>query len=264
MAELEETQTTEETLYILVKVSNEEEETTTLKYLDFVQDGALYAISVFSSLYEFAKANSGQLKPGVETVEGTVKAVVSPVLYKFHDVPSDLLKFVDLKVDESIRELEGHVPLLIKRASSQALMAAQKAPEVARAVAMELQRSGVADTAVEIAKTVYSKCEPTAKEMYVNYEPVAEYYAVIAWRFLNDLPLFPQMAGIVLPTAAHWADKYNEAVSSAVDRGYTLVNFMPMVPIERIAKIFENSPYEPCSSSSSSEEEDHDAMAVPQ
>jgi len=41
---------------------------------------------------------SGPLKPGVETVEGTVRSVVGPVYDKFHDVPIEVLKFVDRKV----------------------------------------------------------------------------------------------------------------------------------------------------------------------
>lgn len=52
----------------------------------------------FSSLYDYAKENSGPLKPGVQTVEGTVKTVIGPVYEKFRDVPFDLLKFVDRKV----------------------------------------------------------------------------------------------------------------------------------------------------------------------
>ncbi|KAE9460496.1 hypothetical protein C3L33_07607, partial [Rhododendron williamsianum] len=158
-------------------------------------------IVCFSTLYEFAKENSGPLKPGVQTVEGTVKTVIGPVYEKFHDVPFELLKFVDHKVDESMNELERHLPNLVKQASCQALSAAQKAPEVARAVASEVQRSGVVDTASNVAKTVYVKYEPTAKELYTKYEPVAEQYAVSAWRGLNQLPLFPQVAGIVVPTA---------------------------------------------------------------
>ncbi|KAL6973258.1 hypothetical protein U1Q18_027440 [Sarracenia purpurea var. burkii] len=46
-----------------------------LKYLDFVQAAAIYVIVCFSTLYEYAKENSGPLKPGVQTVQGTVKAV---------------------------------------------------------------------------------------------------------------------------------------------------------------------------------------------
>ncbi|KAL6985460.1 hypothetical protein U1Q18_018834 [Sarracenia purpurea var. burkii] len=46
-----------------------------LKYFDFVQAAAIYVIVCFSTLYEYAKENSDPLKPGVQTVQGTVKAV---------------------------------------------------------------------------------------------------------------------------------------------------------------------------------------------
>ncbi|XP_058200140.1 stress-related protein-like isoform X2 [Rhododendron vialii] len=207
-----------------------QDEENRLKYLDFVQAAAIYMIVCFSTLYEFAKENSGPLKPGVQTVEGTVKTVIGPVFEKFHDVPFELLKFVDHKVDESMNELERHLPNLVKQASCQALSAAQKAPEVARAVASEVQRSGVVDTASNMAKTLYTK-----------YEPVAEQYAVSAWRGLNQLPLFPQVAGIVVPTAAYWTEKYNETVRCTADRGYVVATYLPVVPIEKIAKVFEGA-----------------------
>lgn len=69
-----------------------------LKYMEFVQVAAIYVVVCFSSLYEYAKENSGPLKPGVQTVEGTVKTVIGPVYEKFHDLPFQLLKFVDRKV----------------------------------------------------------------------------------------------------------------------------------------------------------------------
>lgn len=69
-----------------------------MKYLDFVQVAAIYVIVCFSSLYEYAKENSGPLRPGVQTVEGTVKTVIGPVYEKFSDVPFELLLFVDRKV----------------------------------------------------------------------------------------------------------------------------------------------------------------------
>lgn len=57
-----------------------------------------YAAVCFLNLYGFAKERSGPLKPGVESVEGTVKNVVGPVYNKYHDVPAHLLTFVDRKV----------------------------------------------------------------------------------------------------------------------------------------------------------------------
>ncbi|KAJ6319831.1 hypothetical protein OIU78_015270 [Salix suchowensis] len=69
-----------------------------LEYLDFVQVVAIYVVVCFSSVYRYAKENSGPLKPGVRTVEDTVRTVTGPVYDKFHDVPFQLLKFVDHKV----------------------------------------------------------------------------------------------------------------------------------------------------------------------
>lgn len=201
-----------------------------LKYLEFVQVAAIYALVCFSSLYEFAKENAGPLKPGVQTVEGTVKAVVGPVYEKFQDLPFQLLKFVDRKVDESFSELERHVPCLVKQASNKALF-----------VASEVQRAGLVDAARNITVSAYSKYEPMAEEVYCKYEPVAEQYAVSAWRSLNRLPLVPQVAQIVVPTAAYWADKYNRAVCFTAKRGFPVVACLPLIPTERIAKAFDEA-----------------------
>nr|DAD38058.1 TPA_asm: hypothetical protein HUJ06_008699 [Nelumbo nucifera] len=73
-----------------------------LRYLDFVQAAALQAVICFSSLYNYAKENSGPLRPGVQSVENTVKTVIGPVYEKFHDIPFELLKFVDRKVRLSV------------------------------------------------------------------------------------------------------------------------------------------------------------------
>lgn len=210
-----------------------------LKYLDFVQVAAIYVIVCFSTLYEYGKANSGPLKPGVQAVEATVKTVIGPVYRKFHYVPFHLLKFIDLKVADLITEVDSHVPCLLKQASSKALLIAQKAPEIAQNLAGEVQRNGLVDTASNVAKSLYTKYEPTAKDLYAKYEPIAEKNAVSAWRSLNKLPLFPQVAQILVPTAAYWSEKYNQAVAYASERGFTAAYYFPIIPIERIAKVFE-------------------------
>ncbi|CAI0551370.1 unnamed protein product, partial [Linum tenue] len=195
-------------------LTKEEEER--LKYLEFVQAAALHALVTFTNLYVYAKDKAGPLKPGVETVEGTVKTVVGPVYDKFQDVPIEVLKFVDRKV-----------PPVVKQVSAQAFSAAQAAPGAARAVATEVQRSGVKETMTGLAKTVYTK-----------YEPKAEQCAVSAWRRLNQLPLFPQVAQVVVPTAAYWSERYNETVASTAEKGYKVSSYLPLVPTERIAKVF--------------------------
>lgn len=213
-------------------VESEEER---LKYLEFVQVAAFNAVVYFSRLYGYAKENSGPLKPGVQNVEGTVKTVVGPVYNRFHDVPIELLKFVDRKVDESINKVESSVPPKVKQVSAQAFSAAQKAPEAAS----EVLQAGVVNTASEMAKNMYAKCEPVAKDVYIRYEPVAEQYAASAWRSLNRLPLFPKVAqAVVVPTATYCSEKYNQTVIYSAEQGYKVSSYLPLVPTKRIAKVF--------------------------
>ncbi|XP_038716652.1 REF/SRPP-like protein At3g05500 [Tripterygium wilfordii] len=224
-------------------VTREEEER--LKHLEFVQVAALQTIIYLSNLYVLAKEKSGPLKLGVETVEVTVKSVVGPVYDKYHNVPIEVLKYVDRKVGESVTEWDRRVPPVIKQVSAQAFSAAQRAPTVARDVASEVQRTSVKDTATGLAKTVYSKYEPTAKEFYNKYEPKAEQCAVSGWRKLNQLPFFPQVAQVVLPTAAYCTEKYNQTVVSTAEKGYRVSSYLPLVPTEKIAKVFSEKDVEP-------------------
>lgn len=82
-------------IFLQVVVDDDEKK---LKYLDFVQVAAIYVVVSLTTVYEYAKGNSGPLKPGVQTVEATVKTVLGPVFDKFHNVPLNLLAFVDRKV----------------------------------------------------------------------------------------------------------------------------------------------------------------------
>ena len=209
-----------------------------LKYLEFVQTLTLHALMMFSRMYVYAKDNAGPLKPSVETVEGTVKSVVGPVYNKYHDVPIELLKFVDHKVDVSVNEIDRRVPPLVKNLSSQALSVAQKAPSTARAVTTEVQKVNVVDKASGLAKNVYAKYEPTAKGLYTKYEPVAEQYAASAWHSLHRLPLFPSVANAVVPKAAYCTEKYNQTVALSAEKGYKIAAFLPLVPTKRIAEVF--------------------------
>ncbi|CAN7102904.1 hypothetical protein BRARA_E00013 [Brassica rapa] len=195
----------------------EEDDGTELKHLGFVRTAATYLAVCLSTLYELAKDNAGPLKLGVENIEATVETVLSPLYDKFNDVPFKLLLFVDRKVDDVFYDVETYVPSLVKQASSQALT-----------VATEVQRAGVLDTTKSIARSVLDK-----------YEPVAEYYAATVWRLLNRVPLFPEVAQLVIPTAFYWSEKYNDAVRYVGDRDYYVAEYLPMIPIEKISDILE-------------------------
>uniref|UniRef100_A0A7N0R838 Uncharacterized protein n=1 Tax=Kalanchoe fedtschenkoi TaxID=63787 RepID=A0A7N0R838_KALFE len=207
------------------EIVNDEEQR--LKYLEGVQSASLHAIACVSNLYEYVKEKSGPLKPGVQTVEGTVKSVVGPAYDKFHDVPSEVLKLVDRNVDRSMTGLKQRVPASIKEASTRAVSAAQNAPAVVSSVASEVKKINVTDTA-----------SGYAKEMYAKYEPAAEQCAASTWRKLNQLPVFPKVAEAVIPTAATCVEKYNQTVQSTAEKGYKISSYLPLVPTEKMAKVF--------------------------
>lgn len=219
-------------------VQTEEER---LKYLEFVQVVALRTLVCALKIYGYAKDNSGPLKNGVQTFEGTVKTVVAPVYDKYHDVPNELLKFVDRKVDESVHKLDSCVPPVVKQVSTRALSAAQNAPAAARAVVSEVKSVNVVETASGLAKTAFTKGESTAKGLCLKYEPVAEQYAASTWHSLNKLPLFPQVAQVVVPNAAYCTEKYNETIQRTAEQGYKVSSYLPLVPTEKITKVFSAS-----------------------
>ncbi|KAK9750859.1 hypothetical protein RND81_02G227400 [Saponaria officinalis] len=142
------------------------------------------------------------------------------------------------QVDESVAKMEKTVPPVVKQVSSQAYSVARNAPEVAHGVASKVQCVGLMDTTSGIAKNIYTTYEPTAKVLYNKYEPVAEQHAVSAWQSLNHLPLFSQVAQVVVPTATMCSEKYNQTVKVGAEKGFRVANYMPLVPTERIAKVF--------------------------
>ncbi|XP_024964460.1 REF/SRPP-like protein At3g05500 isoform X2 [Cynara cardunculus var. scolymus] len=214
------------------KVESEQER---LKYLEFVQVAVLHTVVYASRVYGYAKDNSGPLKPSVETLEGTLKTVVGPAYDKLHDVPVEVLKFVDQKVEESVSKLDNRVQPILKQVSTKT--------KSLSTVANEVKNSSMVDTASGLAKTAYTKLEPTAKGLYTKYEPVAEIYAASAWGSLNQLPLFAKVAKVVVPTAAYCSDKYNQTVQQTAEKGYKVSSYLPLVPTEKIARVF--SPSEP-------------------
>ncbi|GKC04533.1 REF/SRPP-like protein [Tanacetum coccineum] len=138
-----------------------------------------------------------------------------------------------VKVDESVTKFDSRVPPFVKQVSTTTKSLSTKASEV--------KSAGVVETASGLAKTAYTKLEPTAKGLYTKYEPVAEQYAASAWHSLNQLPYFPQVANVVVPKAAYFSEKYNQTVQETAEKGYKVSSYLPLVPTERIAKVFNSA-----------------------
>lgn len=138
-----------------------------------------------------------------------------------------------------MKKVQRHVPKALKRVSRRAFKNAKKAPVAARSVMCDVKNTGMVETASELAKTVYAKYEPVAKDIYTKYEPVTEQYASSAWHFLNQYTLFHRAVRNVGPIASHYSEMYNEKVQDAAEKGYKVASHLPLVPTEKIAKVFE-------------------------
>ncbi|KAL7585799.1 stress-related protein [Lactuca sativa] len=187
------------------EVQSEEEK---LKHLDFVEDAVQQVVGIASSVYDYVKDKVGAI-PGVETIETTVKNVVGPAIEKFQDVPGEVLKFVDRKVDEVL-------PSSVKDATT-------TAKSFSTEVVSDVKNNGLVET---------------AKELLVKIEPVAEEYASSAWETLSQIPLLSKIVNAFAPAATLVADKYNETVQQTAEEGYKVSSFLPLVPTEKIAKVF--------------------------
>ncbi|KAK7311986.1 hypothetical protein RJT34_10503 [Clitoria ternatea] len=194
-----------------------------LKHLGFVRIAAIQTYVIVLNLYEYAKHNSGPLRSAVGTVENTVTTVLGPVCNKFKGVPDDVLVFVDDKVDEATHKFDEHAPPLAKQLANQAKGLIENVAHEAGKVASEVQTGG-----------------PRAAIHYVAAESV--HFVLVSsvklWSGLNHYPPFHALAEMAVPTAAHWAEKYNHVIKVMADKGYTLVGYLPLIPIDKIAKAF--------------------------
>ncbi|CAH1447687.1 unnamed protein product [Lactuca virosa] len=188
------------------EVQSEEEK---LKHLDFVEDAVQQAVGIASTVYDYVKDKVGPLKPGVVTIETTLKSVVGPAIDKFQDANVEALKFVDRKVDEVLPSAVKDITATAKSLSTE--------------VVSDVKNNGLVET---------------AKELLVKIEPAAEEYASSAWETLSQIPLLTKVAMAFAPAATLVAEKYNETVQQTAEEGYKVSSFLPLVPTEKIAKVF--------------------------
>ncbi|XP_047159388.1 REF/SRPP-like protein At1g67360 [Vigna umbellata] len=194
-----------------------------LKHLGFVRIAAIQTFVFVSNLYEYAKQNSGPLRSPVGTVENTVTTVLGPVCNKFKGFPDDVLVFVDKKVDEATQKFDEHAPPVAKHLANLAKSLIQKVANEAGKVAGEAQSGG-----------------PRAAVHYVATE--SKHFVLInsvkLWNGLDHYPPFHALAEMAVPTAAHWSEKYNHVIKAMTQKGYCFIGYLPLIPIDEIAKAF--------------------------
>lgn len=209
-----------------------------LKRLGFVRVIAMNAAVLVTSLYDYAKENSGPLKSTV----GKVESAVGPVFQRFGTLPAEILLFLDKKVDEATYKFYDCAP-----------PAAKSVAIKAQSLAMETSR--VLQQLVEEAKVD----GPVAAVSHAGKisKDVAVTGLAVAWYKANQFSALHGVLEIALPTAAHWSEKYNSVVKDLAGKGYSVFCYAPLVPVEEIEKAYkqveaaENKKTEPSSSSES-------------
>ncbi len=197
-----------------------------LKHLGFVRIAAIQALVCVCNLYNYAKSNSGPLRSAVGTVESAVTTVVGPVYERFKGVPDDILVYVDTKVNEASHKFDKHAPPMAKHVVSHAHILIEKALQKAQKFVSEAQAGGPR-AALHYAAGEYTRFVLTN--------------SAIVWHKLNHYAIFHTVAGITVPMAAHLSEKYNHVVLGMNKKGYPVVGYLPLVPIDEIAKAFKET-----------------------
>ncbi|KAK8633267.1 hypothetical protein V6N13_014113 [Hibiscus sabdariffa] len=116
----------------------------------------------------------------------------------------------DVRHTELISSLIGFINQIL----SVAILAVQKAPGLTHCLAT----AGVGSTATEfITQLVSGHIAVTQSSPEVQH---------------------PIVASVVIPTAAFFTEIYNKTVATGAEKGYKVALFLPLVPIEKIAKVF--------------------------
>ncbi|KAF8044466.1 hypothetical protein N665_10469s0001, partial [Sinapis alba] len=143
---------------------------------------------------------------------------------KFKDVPDALLLFLDHKVGEVSNKLDKLAPPMAKQVVSQANVLIQATTEKAQSFVKEA-RTGGPKAAFNYAATEY------------KYFVVTN--SVKVWAKLNQYKLIYVVGNKALPLAANLSGRYNDLVTDMTKRGYPVVGYLPLVPVDDIVKAYE-------------------------
>lgn len=200
-----------------------------LKYLAFFRTAVIEIFLFIVQIYNQLKVKSGSLKPGIDSVEHSVKNVVGPAIAKFNIQPAaldDYLVFLDGKVDETLQFAQDHTPNEWQHSASSVYKFLSEVPEKVHAAVEEYNKNGAA---------------ATARSYYDSILPVILAYLEAVWKFFLALPFVPQLVNTAQPYGVFFAQKYNHIVAEASKSDIGLVKtasgYLPTIPVEKLTKV---------------------------
>ncbi|KAL8156929.1 hypothetical protein AgCh_001870 [Apium graveolens] len=199
-----------------------------LKHLGFVRVIAIHVLIWLSDLYQRytkqqQREHSGAFKSTLVYVETTITRILTPLYVQFKDVPDAVLLFLDTKVDEATHGYDKFAPPLVKQFLRQA-----------KSVVIQLL-----DAAKQLGEVVKAD-GPTAALHYAYglYKESLLIQLAKPWYEINKISPLNVVAQMVLQTASHISEKYNEVIAGMAGKGYSVFCYLPSVPIDDIAKVF--------------------------
>lgn len=128
-----------------------------------------------------------------------------------------------MQADEATYQFDKHAPPYVKQVVKRAHGYVEKASEKAQRFVSEAQ-SGGPRAAVHYAATGY-------KQFVLNQ-------AVRLWVGVNQWAPVHTVAQKAAPKAAQLSERYNHLVMDLTRKGYTVFGYLPLVPVDDIAKAF--------------------------
>lgn len=60
----------------------------------------------------------------------------------------------------------------------------------------------------------------------------------VVWYKVNQHPSLQGVSGVAISTAAYWSEKFNNLVKGSRAKGYSISNYVPLLPVEEMGKAY--------------------------
>ncbi|KAJ7957560.1 Rubber elongation factor protein (REF) [Quillaja saponaria] len=77
---------------------------------------------------------------------------------------------------------------------------------------------------------------PFAKQAVYQAQGLIQKLTLKTVKVVNEAQTGGPLAEKAVPTAAHWSEKYNNVIKDLTRKGYAVFGYLPLVPVEEIAK----------------------------
>lgn len=126
-------------------------------------------------------------------------------------------------MDEATHKFEEYAPPTAKKIALNIQLLMKKASSTAEELAEEAKVGGPI-AAISRATTI-------SKNFTVNQ-------LAVIWYKINQNPTLHGVSKVAIPAATHWSEEYNNLIKGLRGKGYSLLCYVPLIPIEEMSKAY--------------------------